>query len=138
MPIPSPATLVRRLWDALAAFFAVLFGNRTLRSIEPTLRVKKSAEVSSTLIELASVIEKLNMWAARVAQRDAREAKRLLGDEPQQAPQQPVPSSIKERKQMLRAARRAQRLGTQMELPQVAPPVAIQEPEPDGDHESRD
>jgi hypothetical protein len=133
----SPVTLVKRIWDATRAGFAVLFGTRTLRSIEPTLRVKHNAEVSATLIELASTIEKLNTWAARVAQRDAREAKRLLAEGEESPPAAPGPSSIKERKQMLRAARRAQRLGGQLPLPTI-PPVAVSQPEMDGDDESRD
>lgn len=135
--ILSPTTLVIRIWDALRAFFAVLVGSRALRSIPPSLSVKHNAEVSSTLIELASTIEKLNMWAARVAQRDAREARRLLaeGPKPEATPQ--APTSVKDRKLMLRAARRAQRFGGQIELP--AMPVAPATPqEMDGDDEPSD
>lgn len=122
MAIVSPTTLVLRTWDAARAFFAVLFGTRTLRSIEPISQLKKNAEIANALLEVSNVLEKLNAWSARQNQREAREARKQLDQGVAETGPPPAPLSVKDRKALLRARRRAQRFGGQVEL-NLPPPL---------------
>ena len=120
-------TLGKRLWDAVSAFVAVLFGRLTTRKLTATQRVKHAAALQNDLLEVASLLEKMHAWTSRMAARDSRAAKKILdGEEP--APgvntgQVAPPLTGQDRKAMLRRYVTAQRYGIAGVQPPPPPPV---------------
>jgi hypothetical protein len=125
-------TLVKRLWDAAAAFVGVLSGRMTSKPLTPLARVKHNALLQGELLEVASLLEKMHAWTSRMAARDSREAKKLLEEEGGEVPGEVrgaalpagatgAPLSPADRKLMLRRYVTAQRFGLEAPAP---PPVA--------------
>ena len=132
-------TLGKRLWDAVAAFFAVLFGKLTPRKLTATARVKHAAALQTDLLEVASLLEKMHAWTSRMAARDSRAAKKLLDEGAGEDVHVHTPAvsgavSPHDRKMMLRAFVTAQDFG----LPAAPPPPVVAAPaaELDGDEPS--
>lgn len=115
--------LLRRLWDAELAYFAVLFGRRSRKSMPAISRARHSAEVAMLIEEVGTVLEKMNMTAARLAKRESRAAKAQLEAEAplEQQVEFELPVNPKERKAALRARIRSGR-GRRLRTPASADP----------------
>ena len=112
----------RRIWDAVRAFVAVLWGRIEIRSLPPTQRVRDAVKTQKMLLELSSMIEQMHAWTARMSARDSRAAKRALTELGAEEPAAPAaPISQRDRKTALRAYVAARRQG----LPGVPPPPAV-------------
>lgn len=136
-------TLGRRIWDAVNAGFAVLFGYQVLLSTKPTASLRKNAELATALLEVTNVLEKLNAWAGRQAKRESREAQKALDPEPTQPALPPTLPTNAERKRELRRLVRERRGGlTRLDvraIPAAAAPLALQPDAGNGDdHEPSD
>ena len=115
-------TGARRIWDAVHAFFAVLWGRIEIRSLPATQQVRHAARHQKMLLELSGVLEQMNAWTSRMSARDSRAAKKTLAEAgPAELVQPLAPMTQHDRKVALRAYVAARRQG----LPGVPPPAAV-------------